>query len=89
MLYVASHGTFDATRAGLVLRAAIAARKAGVGARVALLGGAIALMKPSTARRTVTVAVPSTSKPKGLESQKRTLQSLIDEAKGLGVICYC
>jgi hypothetical protein len=92
-LYVASQETFEPMRAGLVLRAAIAARKAGGGARVALLGAAISLMKPSTAKKTITVAIPASGKSgksgkSDVTVEKRTLQSLIDEAKGLGVICF-
>lgn len=87
MLYVASQEKFDPTRAGLVLRAAIAARKAGVGARVALLGAACSLMKPSTAKKKVTLAVSNSSGK--VQVQRPTLQSLIDEAKRLGVICFC
>ena len=53
MLYLASHGPEDPTRAGLVFAAARGALRAGRNAKVALLGDAVLFMNDKIAASTI------------------------------------
>ena len=83
MLYVATHGADDPMRAGLAIRAAIAAAPK-TGARVALLGTAIFLMKEEVARNILVQVAPRPAAA-AADMKFQTLSSLLQDARKVGV----
>jgi predicted peroxiredoxin len=89
MLYVSTHGADDPVRAGLAIRAAIAATNEKVEARVALLGNGIFLMKDEVASK-IQVQVGERPQPNRLVVNQRvqTMTALLQMAKEAGVSFY-
>lgn len=89
MLYVSTHGADDPVRAGLAIRAAIAAANEKIEARVALLGNAIFLMKPDLGGKIQVQVGERPQRDRPVVTQRvQTMTALILLAKAVGVTFY-